>query len=79
MNALRRILGRETQAFVLGVSDGTLTALTLTAARLTEPGPSIDATLILRIAVAASVTSCFVFFAARYTELRRSLSGLSGS
>jgi predicted membrane protein (TIGR00267 family) len=73
VRALSRLIGRETLAVILGVSDGTLTALTLASGRLTGQGHPIEVGLIVRIAVAATVTSAFVFFVARYTELRRSL------
>jgi predicted membrane protein (TIGR00267 family) len=70
---LRRLLARETLAVVLGVSDGTLTALTLGAGRLVGGGEPIDLDLAVRISLAATVTSAFVFFVARYSELRRTL------
>lgn len=73
MKHVRRLMEREPLALVLGVSDGTLTALTLGAGRLVGGGPPIDLDLALRISLAATVTSAFVFFVARYSELRRSL------
>jgi predicted membrane protein (TIGR00267 family) len=73
MRRLRRLLAREPLALVLGVADGALTAVTLGAGRLVGNGPPIDADLAVRIALAATVTSAFVFFVARYSELRRSL------
>jgi hypothetical protein len=73
MRWLRRLLAREPLALVLGVADGALTAVTLGAGRLVGNGPPLDADLAIRIALAATVTSAFVFFVARYSELRRSL------
>jgi predicted membrane protein (TIGR00267 family) len=58
---------------VLGFSDGILTALTLAAGRLTSDEHTMTFSLALRIAVGALVSGAFVFFVARYAELRREL------
>jgi predicted membrane protein (TIGR00267 family) len=58
---------------VLGFSDGILTALTLAAGRLTSSAQPVSFGLALRIAVAALVSGAFVFFVARYAELRGGL------
>jgi predicted membrane protein (TIGR00267 family) len=58
---------------VLGFSDGILTALTLAAGRLTNPEQGVSLGLGLRIAAGALASGAFVFFVARYAELRREL------
>jgi predicted membrane protein (TIGR00267 family) len=58
---------------VLGFSDGILTALTLAAGRLTSREQPVTASLALRIAAGALASGAFVFFVARYSELRREL------
>jgi predicted membrane protein (TIGR00267 family) len=58
---------------VLGLSDGILTALTLAAGRLTNEAQSLGFSLGLRVAAAALISSAFVFFVARYSELRGQL------
>ena len=58
---------------VLGFSDGILTALTLAAGLLTGGGGGVTLSLALRIAAGALVSGAFVFFVARYSELRREL------
>jgi predicted membrane protein (TIGR00267 family) len=58
---------------VLGFSDGILTALTLAAGRLTSLGQTVSLSLALRIAAGALASGAFVFFVARYAELRREL------
>jgi predicted membrane protein (TIGR00267 family) len=58
---------------VLGFSDGILTALTLAAGRLTSDGRPMTFSLALRLAMAALASGAFVFFVARYAELRREL------
>jgi VIT1/CCC1 family predicted Fe2+/Mn2+ transporter len=73
VRALGRLARREPLALVLGVSDGILTALTLGAGRLVGAGPPLDVDLALRISIAATLTDGFVFFVARYAELRRTL------
>ena len=60
-------------AAVLGFSDGILTALTLAAGRLTSAGESVSVDLGLRIATGALASGAFVFFVARYSELRHEL------
>jgi len=58
---------------VLGFTDGILTALTLVAGRLTHVGQPVSLSLSLRVAAAALTSGAFVFFVARYAELRREL------
>jgi len=58
---------------VLGSTDGILTALTLAAGRLTNPERLVTFGLAVRIAAGAGASGAFVFFVARYTELRREL------
>ncbi len=58
---------------VLGFSDGILTALTLAAGRLMTAGQPVSFSLGLRIAAGAFASGAFVFFVARYSELRREL------
>jgi predicted membrane protein (TIGR00267 family) len=58
---------------VLGFSDGILTALTLAAGRLTGSEQPVTLSLAMRIAVGALASGAFVFFVARYAELRREL------
>jgi predicted membrane protein (TIGR00267 family) len=58
---------------VLGFTDGILTALTLVAGRLTNAEHPVSLGLALRVAAAALVSGAFVFFVARYAELREEL------
>jgi VIT1/CCC1 family predicted Fe2+/Mn2+ transporter len=58
---------------VAGLCDGILTALTLTAGRMLNPGPPMAPDLALRVAAAAAVSGAFVFFVAHYAELRGEL------
>jgi len=58
---------------VLGLSDGVLTALTLAAGRLLDVHSHIGIGMAVRIAVSALATGAFVFFVARYAELRSEL------
>jgi predicted membrane protein (TIGR00267 family) len=58
---------------VLGLSDGILTALTLAAGQLTGPNPEMPIARGMAIAVAALVSSAFVFYVAHYAQLRREL------
>ncbi len=60
-------------AAVLGFSDGILTELTLAAGRLTNAGQPVSVGLALRIATGALASGAFVFFVARYSELRHEL------
>lgn len=57
----------------LGLSDGILTALLLTAGRIVESARPLTIILTLRVAVAALVTGAFVLFVARFAELRQGL------
>jgi predicted membrane protein (TIGR00267 family) len=58
---------------VLGLSDGVLTALTLAAGSVLNPGRQIAMSMALRIAVSAFASGAFVFFVARYSQLRSEL------
>ena len=58
---------------VLGLADGILTALTLAAGQLTGPSHEMPIGRGIRIAVAALVSSAFVFYVARYAQLRGEL------
>ncbi len=60
-------------ALLLGFVDGILTALALTAARMMSPGEAISGTFALRVAASALASGAFVFFVARYAELREEL------
>jgi predicted membrane protein (TIGR00267 family) len=53
--------------------DGILTALTLAAGRIASPQEPIDASLALRIGLAASLSGGFVFFVAEYARRRGEL------
>jgi len=58
---------------VLGLTDGILTALILTSGTLINPTRHVTISLALRIAISALASSAFVFFVARYSELRTQL------
>ncbi len=58
---------------VLGFTDGILTALTLAAGHLTSAEQPVSLSLTLRVAAAALASGAFVFFVARYAELRGQL------
>ncbi len=58
---------------VLGLSDGVLTALTLATGSLIDPGRHIMMNTALRISASAFATGAFVFFVARYSQLRAEL------
>lgn len=62
-------------AFLIGLADGILTALTLTAGRVLNLNPqdTIDMALALRIAAASCLSGAFVFFVAEYARQRREL------
>jgi VIT1/CCC1 family predicted Fe2+/Mn2+ transporter len=64
---------RERQlALVMGVSDGILLALTLTAGRLVD-GQTVGLRLAVGVGLGSFVSGAFVFFVARYAELMRDL------
>jgi predicted membrane protein (TIGR00267 family) len=74
VNIRQRPLFREQLlAIVLGLTDGIMTALTLASGRLVQKGPPIPISLAFRIAVGALLSGAFVFFVARYAELRGQL------
>lgn len=73
MSRLVAAVHRDQQlALVMGVCDGILLALTLLAGRLLD-GAGADLGLAIRVAVAALASGGFVFFVARYAELREEL------
>lgn len=57
----------------LGLSDGILTALLLTAGRIVGAVQPLTFLLVVRVAVAAIATAGFVLFVARFAELRQGL------
>jgi VIT1/CCC1 family predicted Fe2+/Mn2+ transporter len=58
---------------VLGLSDGILTALTLSAGRLVNANESLTFILAARIAIASLASGAFVFFVSNYSRLRGEL------
>lgn len=58
---------------VLGLCDGILTTLVLTAGRLTDAAQPMTLDFALRIALVAFLSGAFVFYVARYAELRGQL------
>jgi predicted membrane protein (TIGR00267 family) len=58
---------------VFGLADGILTALTLAAGQLTGPSHEMPIDRGIRIALAALVSSAFVFYVAHYAQLRGEL------
>jgi predicted membrane protein (TIGR00267 family) len=58
---------------VTGLADGILTALTLAAGQLTGPSHEMSMSRGIKIAVAALVSSAFVFYVAHYAQLRGEL------
>ncbi len=58
---------------LLGFIDGILTALTLCTGKLLQEGSTFDFSLAIRVSIAAFITGSFVFFVAKYAELRGQL------
>ena len=58
---------------VLGLSDGILTALVLSAGRLVNPNGNFTFALAVRIAIAAFASGAFVYFVSNYSRLRDQL------
>ena len=58
---------------VLGITDGILNALTLSAGAIIRGGDAIGASLALRVGIVALVTAGFTMFVADYAERRSSL------
>jgi len=58
---------------VLGLADGIMTSLTLTSGLLANSGRPVTFNLALRIAIGAFASGAFVFFVARYSDVRRQL------
>jgi VIT1/CCC1 family predicted Fe2+/Mn2+ transporter len=74
MNVISWVVRREhTFALIVGLADGILTALTLTAGRVIYSQPGVDSTLAFRIPLASSLSGAFVFFVAEYSRLRGEL------
>jgi len=72
--SLRRLMGPDRiLAPVLGFTDGSLTALTLASGKLLGGHGAITVDLALRVALAAAASGAFVFFVARYSQLRGQL------
>ncbi len=59
--------------FVIGLTDGILTALTFAAAKVVRSPDPLTLGLALRIAAASSLSGMFVFFAAEYIHQRGAL------
>ncbi len=59
--------------FLFGFIDGILTTLTLCTGKILEGKKGFDISLALRVATAAFITGSFVFFVAKYAELRGEL------
>jgi len=72
-NPVAFLRNRTLLPVVLGLADGILTALTLAAGQLTGPSHEMPIDRGIRIAVAAFVSSAFVFYVAHYTQLRGEL------
>jgi predicted membrane protein (TIGR00267 family) len=64
---------RQLLPIVLGLSDGVLTALTLATGSLVNPERHIAMSMAMRISASAFATGAFVFFVARYSQLRAEL------
>jgi predicted membrane protein (TIGR00267 family) len=74
VNAIHWLFRREHLfPFVLGVTDGILTALTLGAGHLFSRTSQLSWNLGVRIAAASSFSGVFIFFTAEYARLRGEL------
>lgn len=73
MNMHRWRWHRQLLPVVLGLSDGVLTALTLATGSLVDPERHIAMSMAMRISASAFATGAFVFFVARYSQLRAEL------
>jgi VIT1/CCC1 family predicted Fe2+/Mn2+ transporter len=74
MKVISWVLRREhTFPLIIGLADGILTALTLTAGRVIHSQPGVDSTLAFRVPLASSLSGAFVFFVAEYGRLRGEL------
>jgi VIT1/CCC1 family predicted Fe2+/Mn2+ transporter len=58
---------------VLGLVDGILTAMLLTARKILGYGTPVDSGIALKVAIYAFATAGFVFYIGRYAELRSQL------
>lgn len=57
----------------VGITDGILTALTLTASSLTSNQPHVTISIALRVGGVAFFSGAFVYFIAKYAEFRQEL------
>lgn len=73
MNMHRWKRQKQLLPIVLGLSDGVLTALTLATGSLVDGDRHIAMNMALRISASAFATGAFVFFVARYSQLRAQL------
>lgn len=74
MNGFRWITQPAYQfALVIGLTDGILTALTLSSGKLFTSDENITFGLGARIAMASALSGIFVFYTAEYARLRRQL------
>lgn len=73
MIGLRRVLLNNRLYLVAGLSDGILTALTLSAGKLIQADSLLTLDLALRVAVAGASSSAFMLFVAHYSQLRGEL------
>jgi predicted membrane protein (TIGR00267 family) len=75
LNAARQALFKRENSFalVIGLTDGILTALTLTAGRMLDAANPITLELALRISIAAAISGVVVYFTAEYVRLRGEL------
>jgi len=57
----------------MGLTDGVLTALTLTASSLTSNQPHVTLSIAFRVAGVAFFSGAFVYFVSKYAEFRQEL------
>lgn len=70
---LIRLVGERRLDLVAGLTDGILTALTLTAGRLLGDSGGITLDLAFRLATAAASSALFIMFVAHYADVRGEL------
>jgi VIT1/CCC1 family predicted Fe2+/Mn2+ transporter len=73
MKKLRRLLSEHRFDFVVGLCDGILTALTLTAGKMIASPSPVGIGLALRVATAGASSGAFIYFVAHYAQLRGEL------
>jgi len=66
----KRVMLKIRFDLVAGLSDGILTALTLAAGTILNPASSISISIALRVGAFSAITGMFIFFIARYEDLR---------